>query len=89
MPKYYYTYGTDPAYPFQGGWTEIEAPDRSAADQAFIALHPYRNRALNCADIYWEEDFMKSALINGNFGAYCHERITLTREVLTPKDGRW
>ena len=80
MPKFYFTYGTDPAYPFQGGWTEIEAPDPDKAGEIFSAVHP---------DIYSEDEFMDSELIDGNFGAYRHERITLTREILTPKDGRW
>lgn len=92
MSKFFFSYGTDPAYPFLGGWTEIEAPDRPSACKLFQIYHPNRPGSagrLNCADIYSEDEFMDSELIDGNFGAYCHERITLTREILTPKDGRW
>lgn len=42
---------------------------------------------LNCADIYNEDEFRKSKLTDGNYGAYCHERITLTRELLAPESG--
>jgi hypothetical protein len=85
MPKFYYTYGTDPVYPFQGGWTEIEAPDRTAADLAFKAYHPCRpgGRFLNCADVYSEREFLPSdMLLNGNYGLWCQEEITLTRTMV-------
>ena len=92
MQKFYFTYGTDLAYPFQGGWTEIEAPDRPSACKIFQMFHPNRDGCmglLNCADIYSEDDFMNSKLIDGNQDAYCHERITLNREVLTPGSEGW
>ncbi|MCI8921144.1 MAG: hypothetical protein HFE88_04625 [Acutalibacter sp.] len=86
MPKFYFTYGIDPAYPFQGGWTEITAQDRPMACAIFRKFHPDRKGScglLNCADIYNENEFLKSELVAGNYGADCHERITLSREVLT------
>lgn len=32
MPKFYFTYGTDPAYPFKGGWTRTAKPPRLKED---------------------------------------------------------
>jgi len=84
MQTFYFTYGTDPAYPFQGGWTEIKAPDRPSACKAFQIFHPNREGSpnlLNCADIYPQEQFLKIFDSDGNFGAFCHEVIILTREL--------
>lgn len=88
MPKFYFTYGLDPAYPFQGGWTEIKAPDRPTACNLFQSYHPNHNRPeivgnLNCSDIYDEDEFMRTdMLLDGNFGAWCNEEITVTRELI-------
>lgn len=83
MPKFYYTYGTDPRYPFHGGWTEIEAPDWAAANGLFRTFHPDRGTGLyNYADSYSEAEFLATEMaVNGNFDACCHERITVSREV--------
>lgn len=76
MPKFYFTYGTDPSYPFQGGWTEVEAPDRNSADVLFRLFHPDRIPGiLNCAFVYTEEEFLSTNLPYGNFGACCQEHI--------------
>lgn len=82
MPKFYFTYGTSRQYDFQGGWTEVEAPSRSAAIAAFRAYHPDRRiGVLNCSDVYCEDEFRRSDMeTEGNFGSYCHERIRLLRE---------
>lgn len=78
MPKFYFTYGTDPAYPFQGGWTEIEAPDPDKAGEIFSAVHPDRHAGIrNCAFTYTEEEFKATTMYQSgdNFGGRCHERI--------------
>ena len=78
MPKFYFTYGTDPSYPFQGGWTEIEAPDPDKAGEIFSAVHPDRHAGiLNCAFTYTEERFKATEMykFGDNFGGRCHERI--------------
>lgn len=80
MAKFYFTYGTE-NYPFIGGWSEIEAPDRDTAIDMFKKCHPSRRHEpcelLNCAFVYSEDEFkltdMKS---HGNFGKRCHEVIT-------------
>ena len=82
MPKFYFTYGTSRQYDYQGGWTEVEAPSRSAAIAAFRAYHPNRRiGVLNCADVYCEDYFLKTDMFTeGNLGAYCHERTVLLWE---------
>lgn len=89
MPKFYFTYGTDPDYPFQGGWTEIEAPDPKTAEDIFEMFHPSRKIAtLNCAFAYTEEKFKDTEMYKSkdNFDGCCHERIILTRELLAVDD---
>lgn len=78
MKKFYFTYGTDLKYPFQGGWSLIYAPDLRSAQQIFKAVHPNREGSdcLNCADYYTAEQFMQTdAFREGNRGAKCHEVI--------------
>lgn len=78
LKKFYFTYGTDPEYPFRGGWTLIYAPDINSAAQLFKMYHPNRDdsNCLNCADYYSAANFEKSeSYKTGNFGAYCHEII--------------
>ena len=84
MAKFYFTYGSDEKFPYQYGWTEIEAPDIDTAIAAFRIYHPDRHQnTINCSFWYTEERFKKSNMaeikIPGNF---CHERITVTREVI-------
>lgn len=81
--KFYFTYGTD-GYPFYGGWTEIEAPNGHAACAAFRAFHPDKIEGLlNCASVYDEDGFCRSGMNScGNFYRFCHEKITITREII-------
>lgn len=84
MPKFYFTYGTG-GQPYYGGWTEIEAPDGHAACAAFRAFHPDKIEGiLNCSSVYGEADFNRSGMagVNGNFHRFCHEKITITREII-------
>lgn len=82
MSKFYFTYGTSRQFPYQGGWTEVEAANERAACAAFRVYHPDVNEGcLNCGGVYTEEVFKKTRMYTeGNFGARCHERITLLRE---------
>lgn len=89
MKRYYLTYGLDPTYPYQGGWTTIEAPNRDVACAVFKAFHPSENNhSLNFEDIYTEEEFVETNMNgpNGNLGAHCHELITVHRRVVAPKE---
>ena len=79
---FYFTYGTE-GQPFVGGWTEIEAPNAHIACELFRAYHPDKTEGLlNCSSIYSENAFFKTDMPKeGNFGARCHERITVTRVI--------
>ena len=84
MPKFYFTYGSDERFPFQGGWTEIEAPSKAMACAAFREYHPDLDpevRCLNCSDVYTEEEFGDTMeWVGANYKDRCHERITLAIE---------
>ena len=83
MMKVYFTYGTY-GQPFRGGWTEVIAPDMKTAFALYTAVHPAKASTglYPYCDYYSEESFKKTEMYkNGNYGNYCHERITL--EVLT------
>ena len=61
MNKYYFTFGTDPMYPFCNGYIIIHAPSGRSAREIFKAYFPNRpgSSAINCAFVYTEEQFMK------------------------------
>ena len=87
MPKFYFTYGTG-GQPYCGGWTEVIAPDMRSACGAFRAFHPDKiENCLNCSSVYREAEFQKSEMAGpeGNFGAFCHETITLSVNVHSQK----
>lgn len=89
MSKFYFTYGSDERFPFQYGWTEIEAPDLACACEVFRSVHPNRpgSGLLNCADVYSEEAFAATKMSKvGNFDTFCHERITFAHEIFTKKE---
>lgn len=76
MRKYYFTFGTSKQFPFCGGWVEIIAPDRPAAVKTFRSEYPDIHEGIvNCSDIYTEEDFLRSGMTSGNFGASCHRTL--------------
>ncbi len=73
--KYYFIFGTDPKYPFQGGWIEVWAVSLNHAIQIFRAKYPdIVPGAVNCADYYTQGQFDLTGMKkDGNRGAYCHE----------------
>lgn len=78
---YYFTYGSDDRFPFQSGWTEVEAESYDQAVEAFQAFHPNRPGSdfINCAGIYGEESFSRKRMAKeGNFGSKCVERIRVS-----------
>ena len=91
MPKFYFTYGLDPVHPYQGGWTEVTAPDERMARNLFRMFHPDKEGrfgTLNCADIYTEAQFIATDMfLNGNFGAWCQEEIGLIHNLIAEKEG--
>ena len=82
MARFYFTYGSDERFPFQYGWTEIEAPSRALACAVFREHHPDRDPeepCLNCVDVYTEEEFKDTPeFMQVNWRDRCHERITMT-----------
>lgn len=81
METFYFTYGTDKNFPFQGGWTEVHAADRNQAVALFRREHPDRSPGLvNCSSIYTEKQFQEKVLPlykdGDDFWSVCHECIT-------------
>lgn len=89
--RFYFTYGTG-GQPFYGGWTVVEAPNYSAACAAFRAYHPDKMEGLlHCSRVYDEGRFMETEMArSGNFGARCHEIISMQRRDAAEKivDGK-
>lgn len=85
MARYYFTYAASDRFPFIGGWTEVEAPDMKAAVTIYRIYHPGKvDGLINCSFVYPEENFFETQMpARGNFGNYCHEKISITREVMT------
>lgn len=81
METFYFTYGTDKGFPFQGGWTEVHAAARNQAVALFRREHPDRSPGLvNCSSIYTEKQFQDKVFPlykDGDaFWSVCHECIT-------------
>ena len=81
MLKLYFTYRTE-NLPFDGGWTEVEAPTANAAILAFRAFHPDQHAGiLNCSDTYLAENFERTEMFRDGIRGYrCREVITLRRK---------
>ena len=75
--KVYYTFGTNPQFPYQRGWVEIVAGDIDEAHEKFRARFPNTSPdTLNCSFFYPEDRFVETQMhIDGNFGVFCHEVI--------------
>ena len=83
MVKYFFTYGTS-GFPFTGGWTIVEAPNRAVAIAAFRKVHPDRHEGiLNCSSVYSESRFALTSMgkLGNNLGRGCHE-ILKAKEIL-------
>lgn len=81
METFYFTYGTDKNFPFQGGWTEVHAAARNQAVALFRREHSDRTPGLvNCSSIYTKKQFQDKVLPlykDGDaFWSVCHECIT-------------
>ena len=78
MNRYYFTFGTDPEYPYRGGWVVIVAPDLHTAVEVFKLYYPggKDNGWQTYADCYTEERFLNTGMgQTGNHGAYCRKVI--------------
>lgn len=75
LSRFYFTFGSDPHFPFQEGWIAIEAPDIRAAAKIFKVYYPnpLDDTVLNCSDYYAAADFEASSMFKtDNRGARCH-----------------
>ena len=74
---YYFTFGSDPKYPFQGGWVQVEAESLNQAAAIFRQHFPDRTPGvLNCADYYTSAQFYWTGMAEGgNRGERCHLRL--------------
>ena len=76
LKTFYFTFGTDPGFPFKLGWVEVQAMDESSARRIFSEYFPNRkNGCLNCAFVYTEDVFKKTCMYAGEYGDRCHARI--------------
>ncbi|MDL2294668.1 hypothetical protein LJC60_08610 [Ruminococcaceae bacterium OttesenSCG-928-D13] len=77
MQKYYYTFGSDERFPYQGGWVEVQATSFTEAHAKYRSRFPdILPRCLNCSDYYDESRFEATGMLaTGNRGAFCHEVI--------------
>lgn len=77
MNKYFYTFGTDPQFPYCRGWVEVHADSWEAAHEKFRARFPDRHEnCLNCAFFYDEAVFMQTRISYENLpDEFCHEVI--------------
>ncbi len=60
MKNFYFTYGSNPQFPFSYGCTRVVANNKQEAIKIFKAFHKDVNGAINCAFIYTEEQFNKA-----------------------------
>ena len=42
LNSYYYTFGSDPGFPYRNGWVVVKASSREEADRKFRSRFPYR-----------------------------------------------
>lgn len=78
--KYYFTFGSDNAFPYYGGWVIIEAANESIARELFQTIYPNKyHNTLNCAWVYTEEAFQKTEMYkkNNNLCSACHGHFKL------------
>ena len=74
--KYYYTFGSDPKFPYQDGWVEVRATSWEEAHAKFRARFPDRHEGtLNCAFFYDEAKWMEMDPESAWHGHECHEII--------------
>lgn len=62
--RFYFTFGSDAAFPFPGGWVEVLAGDMDEARDTFRSHFPSRDGRpfLNCAFVYTEEQFKATVM---------------------------
>lgn len=78
LSPYYYTFGTDPEYPYSRGWVEVYASSWEEAHEKFRIRFPDRpghEGTINCAFFYDQKSWERTVMSKGNMGEFCHEVI--------------
>jgi len=78
LKLYYYTFGTDPAFPYTRGWVEVYASSQEEAHEKFRTRFPDRpghEGTINCAFFYDQESWEHTPMAKGIPGEFCHEVI--------------
>ena len=95
MPKpnnrFYFYYGKDPQFPYQGGYSVVSAEDMQMAARAFQLFHPNRpgSVTLNCLYVFDERNWDTSGM-SEDPDCLCREKIYVN--VCTEKmddEGNW
>lgn len=79
--RFYFTFGSDPTFPYQNGWLVIEAPNEQIARNIFASLYPNPDGpTLRCAFVYPESVWKTTSMYktNSNFGKACYATFKLT-----------
>lgn len=73
---FYYTFGSDPKFPYQNGWVIVAAHDWEEAHEKFRAHFPDRHEnTLNCAFFYDARQWQRMDPENNWKGWVCHAII--------------
>ncbi len=76
--RYFYTFGSEPKFPYQSGWVEVRAASWDEAHAKFRARFPDRpghEGILNCAFFYNEEEWTRMDPEHTWHGWKCFEII--------------
>lgn len=58
MKKYYFTFGTNPVFPFKNGYVQVQAVNLEKAVELFNSkFPPAKENTINCAFVYAGEEF--------------------------------
>ena len=78
LNPYYYTFGTDPEYPYCRGWVEVYASSWEEAHEKFRIRFPDRpghEGTINCAFFYDQKSWERTSMSKGNMREFCHEVV--------------
>lgn len=77
MNKFYFTFGTDPQFPFYKGWVEVYAKTERDAVELFKSHFPPRHEnVVNCAFIYSQKFFEETDMFKKKSWGSCHKVLT-------------
>lgn len=81
LQKFYFTYASNPGFPFQDGWTVVYAKNRGQACDIFNLVHPHYGSSdcVNCSWIYTQDEFEQTSMCQTgkNFNQGCVETLGL------------